>query len=84
MQSKTLPLFLPIALGELLEEEGGLQLSQPLIYLKSLQSWKMYRRLVSLNPHLLEKMLLSKQASVRSPCVHTLEVEYTHANQPLV
>lgn len=84
MQSKTLPFFLPIALGELLEVEGGLQLSQPLIHLKSWQSWKMYRRQVSLNPYLLERMLLSKQSSIRSPCVLTLEVEYIHANQPLI
>lgn len=36
-QSKTLPLLLPITLGELLEVEGGLQLSQPLIQLKAEQ-----------------------------------------------
>lgn len=35
MQSNTLPLLLPIILGELLEVEGGLQLSQPLIHLKA-------------------------------------------------
>lgn len=37
MQSKTLPLLLPITLGDLLEGEGGLQLSQPLIHLKAEQ-----------------------------------------------
>lgn len=36
-QSKTLPLLFPITLGELLEIEGGLQLSQPLNHLKAEQ-----------------------------------------------
>lgn len=36
-QSDTLPLLLPMNLGELLEVEGGLQLSQPLIHLKAEQ-----------------------------------------------
>lgn len=35
----------------------------------------MYRRQVSLNPHLLERMLLSKQIVISSLCVHTLEIE---------
>lgn len=50
MQSKTLPLLFPITLGELLEVEGGLQLSQPLIHLKAEQG-DIHK--VSLNPHLL-------------------------------
>lgn len=52
-----------------------LQLPQPLLLLNSWQSWKMYRRQMSLNPHL-------QESSSRSSCAHT--DGWIHAPTPAV
>lgn len=68
-------------MGELLEVEGGLQLSQPLIHLK-VELGDVQKAGELETPFL--RMLLSNQISIRSLRVHILEIEYTHEDQPLI